>query len=258
MTNASLPIQLPLTSRPWIFTFALAFLAVVVWPFSFLDHDGPASYTIVVVCLSLAAVTAVWCAVAIRWWRFPIALVALAINGVILATATSPARAEIWVALIPLLVSLPIELTLETIRLFLGRFSNSGNINDFKEGLQFGILHLMGLTAVVAVLCSIGRYLVPILTESMDGHSYSILLMIASVLSVNTLTSTWALLGKRPVPRLFISLVSAGCVIALGTLLAPSGLSRVWMWIYSIVWLITTVQLALLRSQRVRFVQHAP
>jgi len=239
---------------PWVFTLIVVVVAVVLWPFNGPSSSNYAGLGFTFLSLSIAAMTGIWCAIAKPWWRYGVGLLVTLINGVALLMRTGPSD-DLMLFLLPLLIALPIASTLEIVKLRFGRFTQDVDADvDFQEGLQFGISHLMIVTAVVAALCAIGRAVAPLFDFVFQYRIVLSVAMIVSVLAVNTLVSTWALLGVSVRWRGLISLATAGLIIFLGSYYSPNGNIVLWAIMFGVVWLVTTILLILLRRDGYRFV----
>lgn len=245
----------PNTPAVW-FTGVVAVIGAVFLPIvaSRLPR-GPDFPSICLVCctLSLGSMIAVWCSLLGGWKAYLLGVVALVVDGL----AVIPIGGPDWMpALLPLAVAVPCCLTIELIKFLLGRFSKMQNGDeDFQEGLQFKISHLLIATTVIAVVCSIGRALSGFMSFGQPGILW-ILSTISVVLALNTLLCVWALLGRSMAWRLLVMIPVAIGLIVLGPFVMerPAGLN-VWNLIFAVCFVATATLIGLLRLEGYRFVR---
>ena len=209
--------------------------------------------------LSLAAVVPIWCVV-IRRWGF-----AFLGTAVVIANAALLARvARVWeplLILLPIFIGAAVAIPLVAISCYRGRFGKPGDevgeVQQFRVGLKFNIYHLFVASAVVAVICGIGKALFPYLPLEIREpiHLYAIIMI---VISFNTLVSTWAIMGPSHglgmgISPLLVALASAG-----GSLAFPHGGAPMIFFLFGLCWAATTTHLALLRRSGLRFIKKQP
>ena len=205
--------------------------------------------------LSLAAIVPIWLVVIRRFEFLVLAIAVLVANGVLLA---SIGRGELMLFLLPILVGGTVAIPLLGISLFWGRFDKP-NIDDekgqFKEGLRFGIHHLFISSAVVAVICGIGKALAPYIVFRSSDPIYDFAL-ITVIISFNTLMSAWALMGRSIGLRVVISFLLAVLSCGSGGLIFFSkGGGAMILFLFGLCWAATTTHLALLRRCGLRFIK---
>ena len=180
-------------------------------------------------------------------------ILSLFVIGVVLAFLTM-AR-TVLVLLLPAMIAVPVSLAIGGIKLGYGNFEQLQDSDQtFQEGLQFQISHLLIATAVFAIMCGVVKALLPHLSSSNVEIN---LLVIATVLAVNTLVSVWALMGRSIGWKIAVAIVIVCVVTLVGLLIAPTFQRKigVWLGITVIPWLATVTLLALLRQEGFRFVR---
>lgn len=243
-----------------LFTFAVIALQAVTAPF--VSDNGPSliGFAFISANLSLAAIVPIWCA-AVRRWLFlfvVLGVLVLVIDGVVLAGLVGRGASAI-VFLLPSLIAGTVAIPLVLISCLFGRFETPAAVSaedqEFQEGLRFRISHLMIASAGVAVLCGIGKAVAPYVDFS-GARVWPIILCIVSVISFNALISVWALMGTRVGWRIGISSI-------LFVLTSAGGLYCLWrrehdwmfLLLFGLSWLATTILLVLLRRSGLRFIK---
>lgn len=243
---------------PWKFTFLVGLVTIALWPLSSRDPNNFFGLAFIFFSLSLSSITGVWCAIARPWWRYLIGILATGLLGFAIMKSGS-SNDELMVFLVAPLIVIPIVITLEAIKLLFGFFTRSHDVTGpSNDGLQFGISHLMILTAVVAVLISAAQWLAPVFQPIRSNGPVVAIVTIATVIAFNTLTSVWALMGFHIRYRIWIAIVLAIIAIFLGTSFSPGGFRSLWALMFGVVWTITVLLLAFLRRDGCRFVRKKP
>lgn len=239
-------------SAPWLFTYALVIVQLLALPTTWNPFY-------LAVNLSLAAVVPIWCVVIRRWGFVFLGTAVVAADAVLLARV-----ARVWeplLFLLPIFIGAAVAIPLVAISCYRGRFGEPGDevgeVQQFRVGLKFNIYHLFVASAVVAVICGIGKALFPYLPLEIREpiHLYAIIMI---VISFNTLVSTWAIMGPshglgRGISPLLVALASAG-----GSLAFPHG-GAPWIFLmFGLCWAATTTHLALLRRSGLRFIKKQP
>lgn len=250
-------------SAPWLFTYGLVFVQLVTLPFGWGSAPSPMSLVLLVIYfffaanLSLAAIVPIWWVVIRRWEFVVLGIAVLAANGVLLAII---AGSDLTLFLLPTFICGAVGVPLSGISWFWGRFDKpnvDGETVQFQEGLKFGIHHLFIASAVVAVICGIGKALAPYFVVRPASSTY-ILAVITTIISFNTLMSTWALMGRSVGLRVVIALLLAVLSCVGGSLAFPPG-GAPWIFLmFGLCWAATTVHLALLRRSGLRFIKKQP
>lgn len=242
-----------------LFTLAVVVLQAVTAPF--VSGSGPSliAFAFISANLSLAAIVPIWCAAVRRWFFLFVVLgvLVLVIDGAVLTVLVGGASAIVF--LLPSLIAGTVAIPLVLISCLVGRFETRATVSaedqEFQEGLRFRISHLMLASAIVAVLCGIGKAVAPYVDFS-GAQVWPIILCIVSVISFNALISVWALMGTRLGWRIGISAI-------LFVLTSAGGLYCLWrreqdwmfLLLFGVSWLATTVLLVLLRRSGLRFIK---
>ena len=182
-------------------------------------------------------------------------ILSLFVLGVVLAFFTGPG--SFLVLLLPAMIAVPVTLAIGGIKLGYGSFEpTQDSTENFTEGLQFQISHLLIATAVLAVMCGVFKALLPYL--SFPASTFN-LMVIALVLAVNTLASVWALMGRAIDWKVAVAIVIVCVMTCVGVLVMPNFQRRigVWLAITVIPWLASVTLLSLLRREGYRFVRRA-
>lgn len=246
-------------SASWLFTYALIIVQSVTVPFAW-NTTRPRLIVFVFLAanLSLAAIVPIWWVVIRRLVFVVVGIAVLLANGLVLFSVSL--RGDLLMFLLPILIGGTVAIPLLGISWFLGHFgkpSVDGEMVQFQEGLRFGIHHLFIASAVVAVLCGIGKGLAPYFLGSLNKPSY-LFGVITITVSFNTLMSTWALMGRSIGWRLLIAL-SLAVLSCVGSSCAfQSPVVPLISFMFGLCWVATTVHLALLRRSGLRFIKKQP
>jgi len=243
-------------SAPWLFTYALVILQLL----ALLTTRGFGLNPLyLAVNLSLAAVVPIWCVVIRRWGFVFLGTAVVAANAVLLAIVAPVGGPTLF--LMPIFIGAAVAIPLVTISCYWGRFGKPGDevgdVQQFQVGLKFGIRHLFIASAVVAVICGIGKALFPYLPLVIGalGHLSAIIMI---VISFNTLVSTWALMGPSHGSGMGIFPLLAALASAGGSWFFRHG-EGPWIFLmFGLCWAATTVHLALLRRSGLRFIKKRP
>lgn len=206
--------------------------------------------------LSLAALLSIFAAVKRGWKIYITAFFFLCLDGFNLALMGS--QVDAIIILLPLLIATPILITLESVGLFWGTFTNSELVSrPFSGGFQFRISHLFIITSVIAVMILIVKGLLP--SFSGELRTYVSSAIIVAVLSVNTLINVWAILGETTRMRLLAFLIAASMILAVSWLVSlrrylGNGEVVFWICFTGLSWAPSTLLLYLLRQEGYRFV----
>lgn len=246
-----LKIRPPNTLAVW-FTVVVPLIGVVSWPFLTVSGPDLPSVCFIISLLAFAALVSIWCAVVGGWIAYVIGAPALILGGLAFISLGS---IELLVIFIPLGIAVPICLTIELIKAMFGKFSKVLPGDEaFEEGLQFKLSQMFITTTVIAVLCGIG----PVIGEQLfqDGLNpmTRIVLIISSVLALNTLISVWGILGKSMLWRLTILVPVVIGTVILGSYWMPNDFF-VWITVYGACSTAIFVLLLLLRREGYRFVR---
>ena len=157
---------------------------------------------------------------------------------------------------LPIQIGGTVAIPLLGISWFWGRFDRPSVDEEtvqFQEGLRFGIHHLFIASAVVAVICGIGKAVAPYFVFYSGA---TVILFVTIIISSNTLMSTWALMGRSIGLRVGIALLLAalGCVGGCWLLGLHTEL-LIYLFLFGLCWAATTVQLYLLRRSGLRFIK---
>ena len=219
-----------LGSPSWIWIYFVATICVIT-RFFFNDlKPGLMHLTHIGTLLSFPIIVANRMCFAKHWSRIPIAFCGICILGFFMGLTTSPRNVFDWMGfLICFLIAIPIILTLESIKLFLGRFQKLGDADaeEYVEGIQFNIRHLLILTFCVAVPCGLWNLFSESLTAYFSGslpQSVIVFLLLMSLtMATFTLLSIWTLLGKWRIWRLVVTILvgTSACAISVYFSQAP-------------------------------------
>lgn len=244
-----------LALRSWWLMVVVPVFAIFIYPIAGSGRDT-LLVIFIALLLSFTCQMGIFLGVSHRSWRFILFPFAIVLTS--FAVGQSINRSFDWVGASITAISLGIIfVTLEVIKLSFGRFEKP-TMAEVPDGLQFRISHLMIATAAVALLISLIKALMPF-AQSTRGYSSTIaVIAICFVcnLVVITLSSTWALMGRRVGFRLFIGAAVSMLVATSNFFIAPDS-TALWLWSFmlAICWGTVTLQLWLLRLSGLRFVR---
>ncbi len=242
----------------WIFTFSAAAISVLLFAVCMQTYSGTPNLLVIFffgLLLGMSSIVACWCCLANRLRRFPIALLALGVLGILLVCVE---RFDWPLFLMPAAIALPVVLTLEGTKFFLGRFQrvSDENAEDYQEGIQFGIRHLLICTTMVAVACGLWNLLHPWVEALKPRHEvWEIVLVISGTIAGHTLLSVWALMGHFRYWRLGVLLVVGSSLLYLAIQKAPGYAVYYWVAMLLTCWFTLVLLLSLLRVEGYRFVK---
>ncbi len=249
------------SSAAAIVTYLMSAFALIFWAIPIDRSSATQISQIGLVASILALSTMVTCIAAVMksLWRFLFLAIAYIALSILLNTKEDGPPLQLLLLLFPLMIGLPTLLTLESIKLFLGRFRRGEIYDDTKEGLQFGLKHLVILTTVVAVLSRISIMLGPWFRrlDAPPPNLSIVFAIVICIMSFNTLLGVWAMLGKNAVVRFLIWFFLAGIAVSF----VPWFLARwvqssgIWTTVLSIAAIATQILLGCLRLDGYRFVK---
>ena len=203
-----------------------------------------------------------WFCLARHWTRIPVAFVGIVALGIFIEM-TEPRRGQFdWLLFsIPGMIALPIVLTVEPIKFFLGRFQKLDEVEpaDFDEGIQFNIRQLLILTAVVAGLCGLWN----VFSDSINAYFSRtprndiliFLFKLSATMATFTLLSIWSLLGMWKLWRFIVAVLVGAIACGVGVYSDPFSNRQVWITLYAICWSTLLFWLFLIRTEGYRFVR---
>ena len=246
-----LKIRPPNTLAVW-FTVAVPLIGVVSWPFLISGGPDLPSVCFIISLLAFAALVSIWCAVVGGPKVYAFGVLALIFDGL---AFTSLGPIDLPVIFIPLGIAIPICLTIELIKFMFGKFSKVLPGDEaFEEGLQFKLSQMFITTTVIAILCGIGPVVGKHLFQDNLNHIPRIVLIISSVLALNTLVSVWGILGKSMLWRLTILVPVVIGTVVLGSYWMPDDFF-VWITVFGACSTAIVVLLLMLRREGYRFVR---
>ena len=228
------------------------FVLFCIWP----GTNGPADLTEIAAFAFWAATTSMTtCIMALYrgWLRLLLGSIGLLLAAVFIMVKLNGMQGEELV-LLSIGLAAPILLTLETLKFFAGKFERGSAVRESNEALQFGILHLLGATTVVAVICSLGRWLIPIVLPILDNDILK-LAMGLQVIAISTLLGVWAFLGKCTMTRISVWFLISATLIWFVSFYLMVAFAVIWVLILSTASIAVGVMLILLRVDGVRFVK---
>lgn len=143
------------------------------------------------------------------------------------------------------------------LRRFVGNLQRIDAGAATREGLQFGIQHVMLWTTVLAILFGVCRYLAELeLFRLAGGGEFGYIAAIGCCISFATVATVWAVLGKG---ILLSRIVGMALVIVVGSTLTQL-VGTQWQFTFasSIAQTLVLVFLVLLRFDRYRFLKRLP
>ena len=258
MPRAILVSEFNFLSPAWILTWVV-FAGTLITLFIY-DGTSPTVLGTIHIGLSLASTVfaACWFCIATHWKRIPVAL--FVFFGLGLIFGYTEFHFDWFLFLLPFFVALPVLLTIELTKLFCsGRFARleANNTDNYREGIQFGIRHLVLLTTAVAIMCGLWNALAPLADDVWNsaGGIFQILALIGGTISLYTLLSVWSLLGRWKIWRFGTMLLLGSVAIASTVWLAASGSRGFWIAMFVICWIALIILLTLLRIEGYRFVK---
>lgn len=250
-------------SSAWILTYVVA--AGSLTTLLYFGDGPPGVITAIQIGLMFALVTftTCWFCLAKHWSRFPLAMFAIAFQGLVFEqTESSPHDFDWFLFALPIVVAFPMAVTLETIKLFLGRFRKLSSMEqyDFHEGIQFNIRHLLILTTGFAILFGIWNLIGPGIRNYFSSQNANeiakIMTMIGATIVTYTLLSIWSILGHWKIWRLIVTFIVGLSAIYTAANFAPNGVQVFWVAMFLICWAALLALLTLLRLEGYRFVKH--
>ena len=212
--------------------------------------------------LSLACAAGIWLGISNRWWRFLLAPFVITAIACYLAFSLSSGF-DIVSAVIPGLTTLIVFAALEITKLFFGSFRRIRSDEPVLEGLQFRISHLMITTTAFAIFISALQFMLGDVRFSSQSFTVEIIFLVTilvATLVLFTLTTTWALMGKKVFAKLVACLVLSAVSIAYTCLNSPDPTFDgilVWAGMLLICWFTILALIWLLRMEGVRFIKRA-
>ena len=251
------------TSPAWILT--LATLAVCLALKFLFDNKGPGITSAIFVgsSFSLSTFSACWFCLSRKLIRFPLVVGALSLIGFLLKTESSGSAEEWLLFALPFAIALPVVTTVEIAKSFLGTFTliDLEKQEDFKEGMQFSIRHLIFVTTLTAICMAFWKAFgaTPRIhpTTPSSSEFFLIIALIGGTIALFTLLSIWTLLGNTIRSyRTMISMLIGSTAIAATSTYGPPHARLFWVGMFVICWVALIALLWLLRLEGYRFIKH--
>ncbi len=196
----------------WIFT--LFVLLVSLTSFVLADQQRPILSCYTTACnFTVPLVFSIWLSLIGGMRSMLTGSVFLFLSGSVFAYIGSR-PVDYTYAIAPLAVAVLIVTTLELLKLTPGVFCSSQNpIGTLSKRFQFGIKHLLGWTTAMALILGVGSLAVGDRLSFRNSSSIATIGLLVIVLSINAITAVWAMMGRKVIGKLIISLLIAASLV---------------------------------------------
>jgi len=214
-------------------------------------HPGLASVALIGTVFGQVSLLGIWGGLGCGPWYLRLVGVACGVGFLALLTGIAFRDLTEWFIVVFLSCSLIAAMHL-VLRCFGFRFAFRSTTQAAR--LQYSIRDLLILTFVVALMLSVGRYLLP----TVPLKILSMLFLVGISVTVVGVASVWLVLGmkRRIVPSTFLVLVGAGVGTCLELHVTFMGSALLWPRVFAVDALMIAVSLNILRSWGYRLVRH--
>lgn len=245
-----------LRSRPSCWLILIMLLVLSFMPFTS-GQIKPSIAFYFSTAIALLAALGLWLGFGKSAWRFPIIFVA-AMFAVYCLNSDGPNN---WESFLAMTVLAGLIFGIVAVPIVIVRIVRRGELTipprdwvNTEEALQFGIVHLFGLTTFVALFIGIGRVLAPMMQNS--NQPWLLIIQFGIAFGICSLVCIWATLGRASFLRISVSSIALAAVCCFNFSLGDGGGDMGWLYVgltFGVFAWITTLML-LLRWEGYRFV----